>query len=518
MNSISGQVSFTSSQNIYVRFTSTSGISKGDTLFILSEGKLVPALVVNDLSSSSCVCTPITGKILAVADLVTAKIRTIEAKGDKVAAESPSAVQLLKESEVDSLNMSSGQNKLKQQIRGSLSLVSYSDVSNTISDNSQRFRYTLSVDASNIGNSKFSAETYISFRHKSGEWDEVKNNLFNALKIYSLAGRYDINPTTQLIIGRRINPKLSSIGAVDGLQFEKSLHGFSFGILAGFRPDYIDYGFNSTLFQYGAYISYKTVATGSQSETSLAFMQQTNDFKTDRRFLYFQHSNTFFSNLNLFTTFEADLYRLKIDSLNNEQSESTFDLTGLYVSLRYKISRSLTVYGSYDARKNVIYYETYKTFVDRIMENELRQGFRLQVNYRITKTMTYGVQGGYRFLKSDPQPSLNIYNYFTYNRIPAVNISATLYGTYLQSNYMDGVVAGVRLNRDFLKGKIQTGAGYSYVDYTFTESHPGTVQNVAEFNLSWQFYRKMSFSMNYEGTFENKDIYTRIYILLRKRF
>ncbi len=202
-----------------------------------------------------------------------------------------------RESKVDSVNLSSDKNKFRQQIRGSLSLVSYSDMSNTVSDNSQRFRYTLSIDASNIGNSKFSAESYISFRHKSGEWDEVKSDLFNALKIYTLAARYEINPTTKLIIGRRINPKLSSIGAVDGLQFEKRLHGFSFGILAGFRPDYIDYGFNSNLFQYGAYISYKTAASGSQSESSLAFMQQTNDFKTDRRFLYFQHSNTFFRNL-----------------------------------------------------------------------------------------------------------------------------------------------------------------------------------------------------------------------------
>ncbi len=212
------------------------------------------------------------------------------------------------------------------------------------------------------------------------------------------------------------------------------------------------------------------------------------------------------------------MYRLKIDSLNNEQSEGTFDLTGLYISLRYKIFKSLTVYGSYDARKNVIYYETYRTFVDRIMEKELRQGLRLQVNYRITKNMTYGIQGGYRFLKSDPHPSRNIYSYFTYSRIPAVNISATLYGTYLESNYMDGVVAGLRLNRDFLKGKIQTGAGYSYVNYAFTESQTNTVQNVAEFNLSWQFYRKMSLSVNYEGAFEKSGIYNRIYCLLRKRF
>ena len=286
---------------------------------------------------------------------------------------------------------------------------SYSDLSNTVSDNSQRFRYTLSLDARNIGNSKFSVESYISFKHKAGEWEDVKNDIFNALKIYSLAVRYDLNETTHISLGRRINPRISSVGAVDGLQVEKSLGGFSVGAIAGFRPDFADYGFNSKLFQYGLYAAYSSGSSKARSESSIAFMQQMNDFRTDRRFLYFQHSSTFIKNLNFFSTFEFDLYKLNIDSLNNEQSRSTFDLTGLYVSLRYKIFRNLTVYGSYDARKNIIYYETYKTFFDRILETELRQGFRLQANYRISKNLLYGVQAGYRFLKSDPVPSKNLH-------------------------------------------------------------------------------------------------------------
>jgi len=515
---ISGQVSFISSQNIYIRFSSTAGISAGDTLFLQSGGTLVPALIVNDLSSSSCLCTSIDGRTLAVADLVTAKIRKKRAEAEEVTAVNPARETVEQRPLADSLIPGEAQKSLRQQIRGSLSLVSYSDLSDTEAENSQRFRYTLSLDARNIGNSKFSVESYISFRHKAGEWNEVRNDLFSALKVYTLAARYEINPTTRVVLGRAINQKLSSIGAFDGLQFEKSLRGFTFGVLAGFRPNYVNYGFNSSLFQYGAFVSYKSLAKISGSESSIAFMQQTKDFRTDRRFLYFQHSNSFIRNLWFHATFEADLYRLKIDSLSNEKPQNTFSLTGLYISARYKILKSLTLFGSYDARKNIVYYETYKTFIDRIMETELRQGFRLQVNYRITSDLTYGVQGGYRFLKSDPHPSGNIYSYFTYSRIPTVNISATIYGTYLESNYMNGMVLGLRLNRDFFNGNIQTGIGYSYANYNFSESLVTAVQNVTEFNFSWQFRSKMSLSVNYEGTFEQADIYTRIYILLRKRF
>ena len=180
-------------------------------------------------------------------------------------------------------------------------------------------------------------------------------------------------------------------------------------------------------------------------------MQQMNNSKTDRRFLYFQHSNSIIKNLYFFSTLEVDLYQLKTDSLNNEQPQNTFNLTGLYLSLSYRPWKALSVSGSYDARKNVMYYETYKTFVDRILENELRQGFRVQASYRITGDLTFGLQSGYRYLKSDPHPSRNLYSYVTYSRIPAVNISATLSATYIESGYMNGKIFGLNLYRDFFK-------------------------------------------------------------------
>jgi len=514
-----GQVSFVSSRNVYVKFKSTSGLAAGDTLYFQSDGRLIPALVINNLSSLSCVSTPLTEKVFAVADPVIAIVKreepAISGILPAVTVPAPSAEKVTG----DSVKLQPDQKASKQLIKGSISINSYSDLSNTISDNSQKFRYTLSLDARNIGNSKFSVESYISFKHKAGEWDEVKNDIFNALKIYSLAVRYDLNQTTHISLGRRINPRLSSVGAVDGLHIEKGLGGFSFGAVAGFRPDFEDYGFNSKLFQYALYAAYSSQPSKAMSESSIAIMQQMNDFRTDRRFLYFQHSNNFIKNLNFFSTFEFDLYKLTIDTINNtEKSLSTFDLTGLYVSLRYKILNNFTVYGSYDARKNIIYYETYKTFIDRILETELRQGFRLQANYRISNNLLYAIQAGYRFLKTDPHPSRNIHTYLTYNHIPIADLTATISATYLESSHMIGKVAGLSLTRDFFNGKVQTGIGYRFVDYRLPETQSDIVENIGEFNFSWQFTRKLSFSMYYEGTFERDETYNRFYVQLRKRF
>jgi hypothetical protein len=341
----------------------------------------------------------------------------------------------------------------------------------------------------------------------------VKSDLFNALKIYTFDVRYDPDKNTRITLGRTINYKISSIGAMDGLQVEKAFNKFSLGAVAGFRPDFKDYGFNSKLFQYGGYLAYDTKSADSFTESSLAIMQQTNNMKTDRRFLYFQHSNSLLKNIYLFSTFEVDLYKVKSDIPQN-----TFDLTSLYLSLRFRVSRNFTITGSYDQRKNVLFFETYKSLIDSVYQNEKRQSFRLQTNYRITQNLTLGLESGYRFLKSDPRPSKNAYGYLTYSQVPGLKISVTLTGTYLESNFMNGKVLGANISKDLFLGKLQTSVGYRYVDYTLPESKLSILQNIGEMSLYWQFSRKISFSANYEGTFEKHDKYNRIYLQIRRRF
>jgi hypothetical protein len=518
---LSGQVSFVTSGNVYVKFRSTAGITVGDTLFTLSGGNLVPFLKVGNLSSTSCVCTPLLPAKPAVADFVTAKVKKSAIK-EKQAAEAVPVAAAVTASQASQSVAPSGsydQNALKQHVSGSISVNSYSDFSNTVAPSSQRFRYSLSLDARNIANSKFSFETYASFRHKTGSWDEVKNDIFNALKIYNLALIYDPNKTTRISIGRRINPRLSNIGASDGVQIEKSFGGFEVGALAGSRPDYEDYGFNFKLLQFGGYLGMNTRNQNKFSETSLAFMQQMNGSNIDRRFVYFQHSNSIVRNLYFIGTLEADLYKMTRDTVNNtEKASGTFDLTGVYLSLRYRVSDKFSISGSYDARKNVIYYETYKTYVDRLLEDQMRQGYRLQMTYRFTRDLTFGLQGGYRFLKSDPKPSRNVYGYVTYSNLPGIKAALTVSGTYLESSYMNGLIYSGGLTKDFLNGKMEAGLGYRYVDYTMPESNTKEIQNIAEANLFWLFAGKMSLGINYEGTFENVNHYNRVYLQLRKRF
>jgi hypothetical protein len=511
-----GNVSFMTSQSIYIRYTSTAGIVAGDTLFILINDKLVSALIVKNLSSTSVVSSPIIDFKINLNDKIIARRRIAKKEPIKeiptinnniiVASDTTRVTQ---RSEKQSKSITG-----KQKIFGYASISNYSNFSNTPANhNSYVINYALSFNINNIGNSKFSLSTNLMFRQKDGEGDNVKRNIFNGLKIYNFSLKYDINKSLYLVLGRRINTNISNIGAIDGLQAEKSFKGFFIGAFGGFRPDYQSYGFNFNLLQYGGYIGYNMQTTKRNMQNSLAFVEQMNTMKTDRRFLYFQHSSSLLKNVNLIVTMEMDLYKVV-----NEQKQNTFNLTNLYASLRWRPIKKLTLSGTYDARNNVIYYETDKNYLAYLMETQTRQGLGFYVNYTITKNLYAGFRANYRFQKKDVKPTKNAYLFITYSNIAKSLISATFSSTLLETNYLQGNVYNLRLSRPFMLGKMSLGCGYSYVNYKIMNAESNFKQHIADINFTTEIIKRFSITLNVEADLEKKNQFYRAYIQLRKRF
>lgn len=511
---LEGSISYVTSQSVYVKFSSTKNIQAGDTLYLKQDNKLIPALQVKNLSSISCVCLPLISRQFSVADVIYLKQKPVfVAPVMSIPAEHTDTAKALAEEKADSLITVEEAKVWEQDIRGRISISSYSNFSNTDAPTNQRMRYTFSFKGDHLGKSKLSFETYMSFVHSNTNWSEIQDDLFNGLKIYNLAARYEFNETTRIWLGRKINPTLSNVGAIDGMQFEKNIKSFIIGAFAGSRPDYRDYGFDFNLLQYGAYLGHVYKRKKGQAQSSFAFVEQNNNGNTDRRFLYFQHTNSLLKNLFFFGTMEVDLYK-KV----NDAPENTFDLTNLYLSLRYRIIKELSVSVSFSARNNIVYYETYKNFIDRILETETLQGWRVQLNYRPIKYLSVGVKGGYRFRKADPKPSRNFYGYVTYSRVPGINAAITLSATVLETAYLNGNIYSLGLSKDLVPGKLSGGINYRMVDYHFVNSEMDLPQHIGDINLHWRIYRKLSLSLNYEGTFENERSYNRVYVNLSQRF
>ena len=508
-NLMEGKVSYITGENIYVRFASTEQIENGDTLFIRDENSLTPALLVDHKSSISCLCSKLAERTFKVDDIVYGR------KNNPV-REVVKPQQELPEKDVNEQVLVTQEPTKEpsrtQDISGRLSMSSYSNFSDE-GDNIHRFRYTLSAKASNLSGSKLSAETYVSFTHKLHKWDVVQENLNNALKVYSLALKYDINESATVWAGRKINPRIANVGAIDGLQFEYKFRNMFAGIVGGSRPDHQDYGYNFDLFEYGAYVGQSAKTENGFVQSSLAFFEQRNTGNVDRRFVYMQHTNSAIKSLTLFSSLELDLYKLE-----NDKPTNTVSLTSLYFSARYRFSKRLSFFGSYDNRKNVIYYETFRNYADEILQQASRQGVRARINYRSVNGFIVGASAGTRFRDEDPRPTKTLNGFATWTKVPTLNASLSISANLMQTSYLDGQVYGARLSKNLVSGKLYTMLHYRWVDFKYVNTLTNLQQHIGELDLSWQFSKKLYISGNYEATFQEQQLFNRLYLNLRIKF
>lgn len=510
-----GTITYMSSQNIYVKFESTGGIAQGDTLFQKIDNKFIPAVKVKFISSRSVAGESISGPDLKVNDILIAVIEKVTP--DVVNEENHSP-------EVNVLSQPDGEYKAdippqnlpvkqKSSLKGRFSVQSYSNISNSpfFPDN-QRWRYTFSLDAKNIAESNLSFSNYMSFAYRADQWSEMPNNFGRSLRIYDLALNYQFDETTSLWVGRHINYKITNLSSIDGIQFEKGFNGNYAGIVAGSRPNFTDLGLNIKLFEYGAYVGRDDSLGNGFMNNTLALFEQTNDFKTDRRFIYFQHSNSFLENTNLFVSSEMDLYKMISGVKKNE-----FQLTSIFASLQYSPINAVSLFLSYDARKNVIYYETFKNFIDSVFENETRQGFNVRLNIKPIRFLFVGLNGGYRYQKHDLKPARNFGGYITYSIIPWVDITPTISYTKLITSYIEGGVAGLRLSKE-ITNNIDLSVYYHNTQYKFTSSIASINQNSVSMDLSTILFKPVFLTLSYEGIFEGNSTTGRILLDLTTRF
>jgi|WetSurMetagenome_2_1015567.scaffolds.fasta_scaffold81532_1 hypothetical protein len=510
-DTLKGSVTYKTSLNIYVKFESTKEISIGDTLYSNQQGALMPVIIVHQLSTTSCVGSPINNSVINLSDPIFSlqekpipaktepaipspiyqAVMEAEQKEEPVKTETPKAVQV---------------SKAGPAFRGRISAASYINFANTAGYDVQRMRYTFTLNSREPVEKGFSAETYMSFRHTINEWQDVKDNFKKAMKVYTLSVQYKLNKSTRFWLGRKINFNISNLGAIDGIQAEKQWKHIIVGSFLGSRPDNLDYGINLHLLQYGAYLTHVIENKKGQVLSTIAIAEQQNHGVTDRRFLYFQHQNSTIKNISIFASTEIDLYTVK-----NNQPQSTFLLSSIYASVRYRVSSKLSFFGSYDARKNIIYYETYKSFIDQLLEDEMRQGMRFSFNYRPMKKVTLGANVGYRFERLNPHPAQNINSYLTVNQFSPLRISTTISAVLLQTSYLKGNIYGIRISKDFMKGKLYEEVEFRTVSYRYGFTELPIQQKIIGLNTSIRMSKKLSLSINYEGEIQSNRTLHRIY-------
>jgi hypothetical protein len=500
-NHLKGQVTFVTSKNVYVKFESTNLIKVGDSLYL--EGNNTPCLLVKNKSSKSLVCVITKGCIVKKDAVV---IFNYLLKKEKITKIKTKVVKT--KIAQDTVKKEPKESKDLERISGKISVSTYNNYYAN-RDNRHRYMTRFSMFANHINNSKFSFDTYLNFRKESHTNSDNK-----PLNIYSLSLKYEASPTFSVAVGRKINTKTSSLGAIDGLQAEKYFGKNYVGVIAGFRPDITDYSFNADLFQYGLYVGRKTSSTDVLSETTFGFIEQQNKGKVDRKYTYFQHSSTFFNTLNLYSSFEMDIF----ENLNGVITNN-FRLTNLYMSARYRFNRKVNFSLSYDSRKRIIYYETFRSQVERMLSDDLaRQGLRFRLNFKPYKYVNAGVSYSSRFQKDSQNKSQNINAFVSMYKLPKIGGSFSIHYNRNTSNYLVSNILSLRHYRTIFKDKVSSSFYLRVVGYTYTSNEQTTLQYYFGTDLSTYIGRNLRLSLYAEYLKSDLGNSYRINTRIVKRF
>ena len=498
-----GTVTFVTSTNVYVKFDDTEAIKIGETLQLSNSD----CLRITNKSSTSVICSILNNCLIKNGDTVSYTFISEESVDDldDDVNEDPIPVE---ETTVETI-LSKKESLYSENIRGRISAAVYNSFSD-LRENRHRLMTRFSLNAQHINDSKFSIESYLAYRNILTDSESSYSGRTSIFNIYNLNVRFDATPTLSVTAGRKINHKASTMGAIDGLQVEKYFGNFYVGAVGGFRPDFFDYGFNSDLLQYGGYVGIESNTKDFYSQTTVGAIQQTNNNMTDRRYIYFQHHSTIASDLNLFSSMELDIFG---------NSGANTRLTNLYLSARYRFSRAANIALSYDSRKRIIYYESFKTDIERILDDDLaRQGIRARLNLRPFKTIWAGLSYSSRFQSDQQNKSDNIYGYATLSKIPKIGGRLNVSYNLNNSNYLTSNIMGIRHSRNLVKNKLNGDIYYRRARYTYENREQEYDQNYYGAVLTYRIDRSWMLSISGEMSQLDEENGYRFYTRLIKRF
>ncbi len=458
------EVSFISGESVYLRFEDTQGVQEGDTLYNLESGKA--CLAILRVSSVSCLAKSIGNctieKGMRFQMRLAVDVET--AKEERLVEDEPILSGVQAESKEDSLaiNKETGGSTKPSPKHNYLNIGLSTAL--TQSDNGRNnyrsaLRTTFRMDS--LFGQDLSLEAYGILkdyrRNYESEADPFRANLYNLALIYGAGEHHKIS------LGRKINRRVSSLGAIDGLQWEGSWNRWSVGAIAGSRPDFETFGYNPDLLQYGLYGAYDWQEKASSGQFSLGVLEQRNAGAIDRRYLYTQQ-NFSWGRFYAFASAEVDLY----ENFDTAAATNTAKLSSLYLSLRYRITDRWSVFASYDSRQQIIFFERYDTEVERLLaEQGARQGFRIRSDYRFFRATTLGLSYNWRSNPTFGNHSENLQAYLRQGNLPWIGGSLVYRFNKNQNGNLDSEINSLRYSRSF-RQNWQISAYSRYVSYKYS--------------------------------------------------
>lgn len=485
-----GKVSFISGENVYLKFENTHFINIGDTIYLLNKqgAQQKSLLKITAKSSTTIVATNLGNNAIKIGDQFEYKF--IKEKQVTIAKPlelaSSQLVLVVDPAKIDTTTAMVKKEPIPIIYNGRFTLSHLGNYATDSNGNGSRQMVTLLLNTQNSFVKGLSTETYLNYASYGLNANGQSGNKDNQFRVYNLALKYNWGKSNELVLGRRFNYRLSSLGAIDGVQFEKGINNFYFGGIAGYRPDLYDFSFNSNLMQYGGYLGFSQSNKQFNSSTSVGIIAQSLLGKTDRRYAALQH-NTNIQKFNFFLSSELELF----NPINNQ-----YRISSLYSSMSYRFQPGFTFLVSYDSRKTIIYYESYLTEASRYLLEDLnREGLRVRVNFKISKNAFSGISLTNRFQSDGKNASQNYNAFLNLTKLPFINGALYISANSNQSQIVKTQTVMGRYQIAFLKEKLQANFYYRYQNMQYVNwNQVQHINQYAGFNANYHVNNKLSFN------------------------
>jgi hypothetical protein len=483
---IVGIVSFISSQYAYIKFPDTDLIDIGDTLYFFINNK--SAGIVEFKSSISVAAKPLAEINVNDSIYALSKIenRISESNRQKL---STSLIKIDSDEKFER-NLSSKQKNYHLR----MSIQSFNDLSE-IKSNS-RYKYIFNLDYDKFIIDKIKLNSYFTLNYNN-KIRSTSDKLRDLLKIYQLSLELNLDVNQKFKFGRSFNDYLFSIGSIDGVQYHLQIGKFTLGVIAGSRPDNEDYWFNSSLIQVGTFINRIDTINKSIIDNTISIIEQTNKFNTDRRLIYLQHRNDLIPFTRFFLSSEIDFYLF-----NKGKFSKTTNISSFYGNLNFKPMRQLALNLSYDSRRNVYYLSDFKNYIDSLLENELRQGFKISTIIRPVDFLYVTMSYSSRNKIGDVRTSKSYGGSIGFNNLPYINLDISSGVNFYNNIFFNGYNFNISLLKN-LSSDLMIMTNYKQYQIKFNNSQNQSIDKFIELSLIINFLTNLNLSINFEKAIEN---------------
>ncbi|MCS7053353.1 MAG: hypothetical protein NZM09_06415 [Ignavibacterium sp.] len=484
-----GIISFRSSQNLYAKFNSTEKININDTIYLSSNNTAVGIVKFKSLNSISASIINSIEVDDSVFVILNEPINMIpDIKDDLIKKDSvEKSFTTLFDSNISS----------KENTKLRFSFQSYGYVNNYKEQSRQKIK-TSFLDK-NFFDENLSFELNFNYyinNYSSSNKDRLKDNL----RIFQIQLDYQLDDGINLLFGRSFNPVIKSLDVIDGFQIIRTTNNQSFGLIFGSRPNLRDYWFNVHLIQIGLFYNRIDSINSNSIQNSIGFVEQTNNFKSDRRFVFIEHSNNLIPSTTAFFMSEIDFF-----NLTNLGIKEQLNITSLYTGFNIRVIKHLNFNLSFDSRKNFFYLNEYRNQIDSLINYNFRNGIKIFSSYSPINGLRLSAFYYQSKIKNERKSSSNIgasifyYSDFLFNS--SFSVSLNNYKT----NFINGNNFSFTISREFSEiGNLSL----TYKNYEFNSSTNRFLSSYQSLELGCSL--NLSRSYNLYSTFE-KNFINKIY-------